>query len=52
MVSLSTDISVSDEALAKSAELKCLSCHSCPPSGSADRFKEIANLVVNMGVML
>jgi len=40
------------ELLAKSTELKCIDRQSCPPSGSADRFSETANLMVNMGVRL
>ena len=36
----------------KSGELKCFNCHSCPPSGSADRLSETVNLMVNMGLML
>ena len=38
------------EPLPKLAELKRFDSHSCP--GSADRFSEIANRMVNMGLML
>ena len=41
-----------EESPAKLAELKCANRHSCPVSGSADRFNETANLMVKTGVML
>jgi len=53
MFSRTIDTGIPDEGLLpKSAELKCSSRHSCPPSGSAARFSETANLRVNMGLRL
>ena len=53
MSSRTVDICKSGERrLAKLTELKCFNCHSCPPSGSADRLSETANLMVNMGLRL
>ena len=53
MFSRTADARVSCEgSLVKLSELKCFNCHSCLPSGSADRLSETANLMDNIGLML
>jgi len=54
MSSGEADACATDEVppLAKRIELKCLNRHACPPRGSADRFRETANLIVRMGLIL
>ena len=53
MVLLMADTRVPPEGLgAKLAELNCFIRHSLPPFGSADRFSETANLMVNIGFRL
>ena len=48
-----TDTRLSGErALARFGVLKCVSCHFCPPSGSAAFLSEIANRRVKMGLTL
>ena len=47
------DACVPDEELAqKLPELKCSNFHSCPTTGSAARFRESTNLMIDTGVML
>ena len=53
MFSRTADTCISGgDALAKLTELKCDSSHSCPPSGSADRFSETANRIESTGLRL